>query len=148
MKFRCDYPQPWRPACTGGQGTSPQEQNTQQSLRLGFSSAPQSGHSQKNWQASVGMRKRVAVPHFGQVIVLSSRKSGAVLPDSGIRCAWGVQPSQAAPVAFGAGACRGCLVIGVQLRWTGVSTPLDRQRRLPGLTRSHTATRIMTISPA
>jgi len=88
-----------RPVCTGGQGTSPQEQNTQQSPRLGFSSAPPSGHSQKNWQASVGMRKRVAVPHFGQVIVLSSCKVGAALPVSGVPCARGIQPSQAASAA-------------------------------------------------
>lgn len=75
MKLQCDYPQPLQPACTGGQGTSPHEQNTQQSPGLGFSSAPQAGQSQKNWQASVGMGVRVAVPHSGHVIVLSSTRA-------------------------------------------------------------------------
>jgi hypothetical protein len=121
MKFRRDYPQswPWRPACTGGQGTSPHEQNTQQSPGFGFKTAPQAGQSQKNWQASVGMRKRVAVPHFGQVIVLSSCKADAALPVSGVLDAWGAQPSQAASVASVTGACFGWLVIGFQLCWIG-----------------------------
>jgi hypothetical protein len=56
----------------GGHGTSPYEQNTQQSPGCGFSSTPHAGHSQKNWQASVGMRALVAEPHSGQVSVLSS----------------------------------------------------------------------------
>lgn len=77
MKWRWDYSQPLPPAWTGGQGTLPHEQKTQQSPGFGFNSAPQAGHSQKNWQASVGMRARVAVPHCGQVIVLSSRMVGA-----------------------------------------------------------------------
>src|SRR5690625_4673784 len=37
-----------RPNCIGGQGTSPKEQNTQQSPGWGFNIAPQAGHSQKN----------------------------------------------------------------------------------------------------
>ncbi len=38
--------QPLRPfSCTGGQGTLPQEQNTQQSPGLGLRSAPQPVHS-------------------------------------------------------------------------------------------------------
>lgn len=56
---------------------SPYEQNTQQSPDSGFSTAPQDGQSQKNWQASVGMSVHVAVPHSGHVIVLSS---------TGMRC--------------------------------------------------------------
>lgn len=51
---------------------SPYEQNTQQSPGSGFSTAPQDGQSQKNWQASVGMSARVAVPQSGHVMVLSS----------------------------------------------------------------------------
>jgi hypothetical protein len=85
---RRDDPQQSRFACIGGQGTSPHEQNTQQSPGLGFNTAPQAGQSQKNWQASVGMRARVAEPHCGQVIVLSSRNAAGTLPISGA----GVQP--------------------------------------------------------
>jgi hypothetical protein len=77
-----DHPQQSRLSCIGGHGTSPHEQNTQQSPRLGLSSASQAGHSQKNWQASVGMRTRVAEPHFGHVIVLSSCKVGAAISDA------------------------------------------------------------------
>lgn len=69
---RCCYRKQLRSACFGGQGTSPYEQNTQQSPGSGFSTVPQDGQSQKNWQASVGMDVRVAVPHSGHVIVLSS----------------------------------------------------------------------------
>ena len=68
---RC-YRKQFRSACFGGQGTSPYEQNTQQSPDSGFSTVPQDGQHQKNWQASVGMEVRVAVPHLGHVIVLSS----------------------------------------------------------------------------
>lgn len=68
---RC-YRKRLRSACLGGQGTSPYEQNTQQSPDSGFSTVPQDGQSQKNWQVSVGMDVRVAVPHSGHVIVLSS----------------------------------------------------------------------------
>jgi hypothetical protein len=42
-------------SCIGGHGTSPKEQNTQQSPAFGLSIAPQSLHSKKNWQASVGI---------------------------------------------------------------------------------------------
>ena len=73
---RC-YRKQLRSACFGGQGKSPYEQNTQQSPGSGFSTVPQDGQSQKNWQASVGMDVRVAVPHSGHVIVLSS---------TGVRC--------------------------------------------------------------
>lgn len=66
------YRKQLRSACLGGQGTSPYEQNTQQSPDSGFSTVPHDGQSQKNWQASVGMSVRVAVPHLGHVIVLSS----------------------------------------------------------------------------
>lgn len=66
------YRQQLRSDCLGGQGMSPYEQNTQQSPDSGFSIAPQDGQSQKNRQASVGMSARVAVPHPGHVIVLSS----------------------------------------------------------------------------
>jgi len=44
-----------RPACTGGQGTLPKLQNTQQSPDFGFMRAPQPGQSQKNRHASVGI---------------------------------------------------------------------------------------------
>lgn len=50
-----DQPQQRFCCCTGGHGTLPQEQNTQQSPGLGRSSSPQAGQSWKNWQASVGM---------------------------------------------------------------------------------------------
>jgi len=39
----------------GGQGVSPQEQKTQQSPGLGFSTDPHPGQSKKYWQASSGM---------------------------------------------------------------------------------------------
>lgn len=64
------YPQHPRSACTGGQGTSPYEQNTQQSPGLGLSSAPQAGQSWKNRQASVGMVSTDRCPHCGHVSVL------------------------------------------------------------------------------
>jgi hypothetical protein len=41
--------------CTGGHGTLPYEQNTQQSPGLGCSSNPQCVHSWKYTQALVGM---------------------------------------------------------------------------------------------
>jgi hypothetical protein len=44
-----------RASCTGGHGTEPYEQNTQQSPALGRSRAWQCGHSKKNWQRSLGM---------------------------------------------------------------------------------------------
>ena len=77
-----DYPQQPRLSCIGGHGTLPHEQNTQQSPRLGLSSASQAGHSQKNWQASVGMRTLVAEPHSGHVIVLSICNVGGAVFDA------------------------------------------------------------------
>lgn len=47
------YQQQSLPFCIGGQGTSPYEQNTQQSPCLGFATALQEGHSQKYWHESV-----------------------------------------------------------------------------------------------
>jgi hypothetical protein len=41
--------------CTGGHGTLPQEQNTQQSPDLRCNNLPQPGQSGKYWHASVGM---------------------------------------------------------------------------------------------
>ena len=43
------------PSCLGGHGTSPNEQNKQQSPGLGFSPIPHALHSQKYRQALVGM---------------------------------------------------------------------------------------------
>jgi len=45
---------------TGGHGTLPYEQNTQQSPSFGRSTAPHAGQSQKNWQASVGIAASVS----------------------------------------------------------------------------------------
>ncbi len=50
-----DYSQQAFRNCTGGQGTLPSEQNTQQSPGLGRSNAPQCGQSWKYTQASVGI---------------------------------------------------------------------------------------------
>jgi hypothetical protein len=57
---------------TGGHGTSPQEQNTQQSPALGFNSAPQPLHRKKNWHASVGIVSVDRRPQCGQVMVEAS----------------------------------------------------------------------------
>ena len=52
-------------SCTGGHGTEPYEQNTQQSPAFGRSNAPQPAHSWKNAHASVGMSTRASWPHAG-----------------------------------------------------------------------------------
>ena len=54
-------------ACTGGQGTSPKEQKTQQSPGLGRSSSPQPSHVWKTVLVSTGISSRSAWPHVGQV---------------------------------------------------------------------------------
>jgi len=55
--------------CTGGQGTRPYEQKTQQSPDRARTVAPHDGQSQKNWQLSVGISTSVARSHSGQVMV-------------------------------------------------------------------------------
>lgn len=57
LATRSAEPQPQHPfcCCTGGHGTLPQEQNTQQSPDLGCNNLPQPGQSWKYWHASVGM---------------------------------------------------------------------------------------------
>ena len=55
-------------SCTGGQGTVPYEQNTQQSPTFGFRTLTQFGQSKKYWQASVGISSTVLCPHIGHVI--------------------------------------------------------------------------------
>lgn len=69
-------------SCMGGHGASPYEQNTQQSPGFGCSNTPHAGQSQKNWQASVGMRAVVAAPQAGQVIVASGCSAGASAVDA------------------------------------------------------------------
>ena len=54
-------------AWTGGHGTEPYEQNTQQSPARGRSSAWQPAHSWKNRQASVGIASVSVWPQAGQV---------------------------------------------------------------------------------
>ena len=49
------HPAPGPASCTGGQGTEPYEQNTQQSPAFGRSTTPQPPHAWKNTHASVGM---------------------------------------------------------------------------------------------
>ena len=57
--MRGDPIQPQQPgfpvSCTGGQGTEPNEQNTQQSPAFGRSVAPQPGQSKNTTQAFSGM---------------------------------------------------------------------------------------------
>jgi hypothetical protein len=55
--------------CIGGQGTSPNEQKTQQSPGWGLKISLHCLHSWKNWQASVGIAIFSENPHFGQVSV-------------------------------------------------------------------------------
>lgn len=55
--------------CTGGHGTDPKEQKTQQSPSLGRSSWPHPGHSKKNMHASVGISASVSAAHSGHRIV-------------------------------------------------------------------------------
>jgi hypothetical protein len=56
-------------SCRGGQGTLPNEQKTQQSPGLGFSTASHEVQSYKYWQASVGMTSVFSAPQRGQVII-------------------------------------------------------------------------------
>lgn len=63
-------PQQDCPCCTGGQGTAPYEQNTQQSPCLGDSTAAQPGHSKKNRHEVVAISACVRCPQWGQVNVL------------------------------------------------------------------------------
>lgn len=140
----------WQPraACTGGHGTSPYEQNTQQSPDFGFNSVPQAGHCQKCWHALTGMAVRVATAHCGQVIVLSS----CIVGTNGSICFILALDAELQPWAI----TRGVRAAGVgRLLPTSLhrpsfdgAKPRGRQRRLAGRTRSHTATTIITINPA
>jgi len=56
-------------AWTGGHGTSPYEQKTQQSPGWGRRVVSHAGQVQKNWQLSVGISTSVFVPHSGHVTV-------------------------------------------------------------------------------
>lgn len=55
------------PACTGGHGTEPYEQNTQQSPLLGRRVARQAEHVCVTTQAFVGISSVSTCPHEGQV---------------------------------------------------------------------------------
>jgi hypothetical protein len=54
------------PCWTGGHGTEPYEQNTQQSPAFGLTTAAHAGQSRKNWQASVGIAIVLTSPQCGQ----------------------------------------------------------------------------------
>jgi len=54
---------------TGGHGTLPYVQNKQQSAASARSTVSHTGHSQKNWQLSVGISTSVARSHSGQGMV-------------------------------------------------------------------------------
>ena len=60
------------PCWTGGHGTEPYEQNTQQSPAFGLTTAAHAGQSRKNWQASVGIVIVLTCPQCGQVSWQSS----------------------------------------------------------------------------
>lgn len=124
------------------------EQNTQQSPGTGFRSEPQAGHSQKNWQASRGMRARVADPHAGQVIVPSYRTARVVdaAPDGGDI---GAARPHVAAVALGVTRVfSSCLLIVAHSFHAGVPVRATRQRGLAGRIRSQSAARTMITSPA
>jgi hypothetical protein len=127
-----DHPQP-RSRCTGGQGTLPYEQNTQQSPGFACSNFLQDGHSQKNKQAPVGMRTRVDAPHSGQVTVLARCNVGAVLPALGVSRWSGLSPLPARLVTGGVRGC--CLRSDITFQPRGIErpTPSGSQRRLPGV---------------
>jgi hypothetical protein len=69
----------YRPSCAarsswmGGQGTSPYEQNTQQSPGSGRIVAPQASQCATTTQASSGIVRADAAPQLGQVSVDRSR---------------------------------------------------------------------------
>lgn len=56
-----------QPACFGGQGTEPNEQNTQQSPLSGRNRAPHRAQSKTNRQALSGISSRCVQPQCGQV---------------------------------------------------------------------------------
>jgi hypothetical protein len=66
------------PCWTGGHGTEPYEQNTQQSPAFGLNTAAQAGQSRKNWQALVGIVMVVHCPQCGQVSWQSSFKAACI----------------------------------------------------------------------
>lgn len=124
------------------------EQNTQQSPCNGRKTAPQAGHSQKNWQASRGMRAYVADPHDGHAIMHSYRTGGTVGAMSGDR-AVGAAPSQVAATALGVASVFSSRLAIVTHRFSADDpTRADRQRRLAGRIRSQSAVRIIVTSPA
>jgi hypothetical protein len=68
--------------CTGGQGTVPYEQNTQQSPGFGRITVLQAVHAQKYTQASVGIGASRAVPQCGHVITDRRLMPAVVIPIS------------------------------------------------------------------
>jgi hypothetical protein len=68
------------PCWTGGHGTEPSEQNTQQSPAFGLNTAAHAGQSRKNWQALVGIVMVVHCPQCGQVSWQSSFKAACIWP--------------------------------------------------------------------
>lgn len=67
------------PYWTGGQGTDPNEQNTQHCPGSGRSRARQDRHSWKKMQASTGMTSSLFAPHAGHVRTDCRIGSGAAL---------------------------------------------------------------------
>lgn len=124
------------------------EQNTQQSPCSGRRTAPQVGHSQKNWQASRGMRAYVADPHDGHEIVHSYRTGDTLGAVSGDRVV-GAAQSQVTAIASGVTSVFvSRLTMGAHLFSADDLTRADRQRRLAGRIRSQSAARIIVTSPA
>lgn len=70
--------------CTGGQGTLPNEQKTQQCPGSGRSNAPQETHGWKYTQASVGMISSRLAPQRGQVSVERSTREDALFMRCGL----------------------------------------------------------------
>ena len=60
------------PCWTGGHGTEPYEQNTQQSPAFGLTTLAHAGQSRKNWQALVGILIVLHCLQYGQVSWQSS----------------------------------------------------------------------------
>jgi hypothetical protein len=76
---RAELPQQPRASCTGGHGTEPYEQNTQQSPDFGLSSAWQPPHRWKYRHASVGIVSTEVKPQCGQVSFDSRLVVGCML---------------------------------------------------------------------
>lgn len=124
------------------------EQNTQQSPGTGLRNAPQVGHSQKNWQASRGMRACVADPHAGQVIVASYRTALVVDITPGNGDIGAAHPHVAAVASGVTRVFSSCVLIVAHSVPACVPVRAMRQRGLAGRIRSQNAARTMITSPA